>query len=177
MLCEQAQAGPITGDIDFAGSVTFNTNSLATATQVTTFNTAIVVGSTGSFTSVANFSAVTFAQPYVFNSGAPGAPLPGPAYTPLWTVGGFSFNLITSNVVLQNGNDLIVSGFGTLTDSDGHVTNGVWRFSSNKADGSTSPTFSFASNTSAVPEGGSALALLGIGLVVAEVLRRKFAVA
>ena len=61
LTCERANAVPITGDIDFAGEVTFNTQSLATATQVTTFNSAIVTGSTGSFTTVANGSAVTFA--------------------------------------------------------------------------------------------------------------------
>ena len=37
--------------------------------------------------------------------------------------------------------------------------------------------FIFSSDNGAVPDGGSALALLGIGLVVIEALRRRFGAA
>ncbi len=52
-----AQAVPITGDIDFTGQAFFNTNSLATASQIDNFktmaggpdNTALVTNVSGSF--------------------------------------------------------------------------------------------------------------------------------
>jgi len=52
-------------------------------------------------------------------------------------------------------------------------TAGEWVFTANQGGG----TFSFSSSNAAVPEGGSALILLGLGLVGLEALRRKLAVA
>jgi hypothetical protein len=167
LLSQQAQAVPITGDIDISGNVTYDTNSLATATQINTFNSATVGDSTGSFSGIAAGTAVTFSTPYVLNS-------PKPA---LWSVGGFTFDLLSSTIVTQLPGILYVTGTGTVTGPAGFdATAGLWSFTSTAAGGQSSPTFSFASNTVAVPDGGSALSLLGLALVGVQALRRKFAV-
>ena len=53
------------------------------------------------------------------------------------------------------------------------ATTGSWVFTANQAGG----TFSFSSSDGAVPDGGSALILFGLGLGGLEALRRKLAVA
>lgn len=179
VFSHQASADPITGDIDFAGQATFNTNSLATATQVINFQpfsggpnqSATVTSATGSFaTTVANGSLASFPNIYTFN--------PSSAVTPLWTVGGFTFNLLTSTIVTQNSMMLIITGSGILTGPAGFdPTPGLWAFTSQQANGGTATSFSFSANTAAagVPEGGTTVALLGIALLGVVGLHRKLA--
>ncbi len=172
-----AQAVPITGDIDFAGQAFFNTTSLATATRVMNFraneaaanNTAVVTSATGSFSTIAAGTLATM-NPYTFNPSTP--------VTPLWTVGGFSFNLTSSTIVLQSSTFLAISGTGILTGPAGFdPTPGLWAFTSQQAGGGSQQSFSFSANTTAVgvPDGGSTVALLGAGLIGVVALRRKFA--
>ena len=52
------------------------------------------------------------------------------------------------------------------------ATPGVWAFTSQNAGGRPHSTFSFSANTAAVPDSGSAVALLGLALTGIEVLRR-----
>jgi len=171
----------ITGDIDFAGQAFFNTNSLATATSVVNFrssggtnNSADVTEATGDFaTTVTTGDLASFPHIYQFNPSAP--------TTPLWTVGGFTFNLTSSTVVLQNSSFLIIEGSGTLTGNGYAATAGTWAFTSQQADGSIRDSFSFSANTGAVPgqvpDGGTTVALLGAALVGVAALRRKLATA
>ena len=178
LVSQQAQAAPITGDIDFAGRAFFDTQSLATATRVTLFtdaagtaNRANVVGSNGSFSGIAFGTSAVF-NPYTFTPSTP--------TNPLWTVGGFTFNLATSTIANQSASFLNVTGTGTLTGGAGFdPTPGSWTFTSSSANGASSESFSFAANTraqpSGVPDGGSALALLGMALVGVEAVRRKLA--
>jgi VPDSG-CTERM motif len=67
-----------------------------------------------------------------------------------------------------------ITGTGTLTGNGFDPTPGAWEFTSQSALGRRHLTFSFSADTSAVPDGGSAVALLGIALVGVEALRRKF---
>ncbi len=185
LFSQHASAVPITGNINFSGTAQFGdaagnpVNSLAQARRVITFfdvfnnaNRATVSGSpTGTFATggvppITAGQSATFASNYIFNPGS--TPQPG-----LWSIGGFTFNLLTSTINTQTNFFLDISGTGILTGNGFTPTSGMWSFQSNKADGGTASTFSFAANTSAVPEGGSALALLGITLVSVEVLRRK----
>ena len=178
-----AQAVPITGDIDFAGQATFNTTSLATATQVINFkssdvganNTAMVTSANGSFTGLAGTIA-SFPNVYTFS--------PSSAVSPLWTVGGFTFNLTSSTIVAQTSTILAITGVGILTGPAGFdATPGTWAFTSQQAGGGMQQSFSFSANTNAtggatgVPEGGSTVALLGAVLIGVVALRRKFATA
>jgi len=175
-----AFAAQITGDIDFAGQAFFDTNSLATATQVMNFRAsdgtnghADVTQANGDFANTVNTGdKATFPNVYTFNPSSP--------TSPLWTVGGFTFNLTSSTVVFQSSQFLIVKGTGFLTGNGFDETPGTWAFTSQQADGSNQDSFSFSANTSAqpgqVPDGGSTVALLGAALVGVAAIRRKLAV-
>ncbi len=177
LMCSQAQATPITpgSQITFSGSVNFNnTNNIATATRVdhwyaigdtTTSGKATVTLATGSFSSIPVFTVANFTDLYVFNPSTP--------TTPLWSVGGFTFNLTSSTIITQNATDLVIKGTGTIV-SGADTTTGTWDFHVTNAGGGQQQTFGFAASTSALPDGGSAVALLGLALTGVEALRRKF---
>jgi hypothetical protein len=167
-LAVSAHANQITGDIDFAGEVKFDTNSLATATMVTQWKMAVVSDTTGDFASVADGSSVAFVTPYVFN--------PPTAYASLWTVGGFTFELVNSTVVSQTNFGLLVVGTGFVSGNGFDVTPGSWSFTSTQSNGGTSRLFSFAANTTATPapDSGSTVALLGAAFMTVAALRAKF---
>ena len=97
LFCHRAGAQPIVGSMDFGGVVTFDTMSLATATEVTNWNSSFVLQSSGNFTSVAPGTSVTMASDWIFNQGTPTVPSPGPATLALWNVGGFNFDLSSSS--------------------------------------------------------------------------------
>ena len=85
----------------------------------------------------------------------------------------YSFDLVTLSLDQQGHNTLNLSGMGNLDITGFDTTPGMWVFTANQGGG----TFSFSSSNASVPEGGSALILLGLGLVGLEALRRKFVVA
>ena len=163
-----AQAAQIHGFIDFAGEVKFDTTSLATATMVKQWKIAFVSGTSGDFTSVPLMSNVAFVTPYVFN--------PPTSYTNLWSVGGFTFELTSSNIVTQNSNFLNIMGLGFVTGNGFDRTPGTWSFTSNRSNGGTASQFSFAGNTTATPtpDSGSTVALLGVAIFTVGALRAKF---
>ena len=157
----QVQARPILGDIDFSGVVTFDTMSLNTATRITNWNTSLVTRDTGDFSGIAlgthsTMSAWTF---------SPSTATPG-----LWTVGGFTFNLSSSAVVSQSAVFLNITGIGTISGNGFDPTPGLWSFTSSNSNGTNNATFSFQTNTVAVPE-GSTVALLATGSVALAALR------
>lgn len=174
------QAAPITGSIDFSGAVEYNTTSLATATQVNHFydvagniDKANVSSTTGAYTVIPLGTDATFVAPYVFT--------PSTAYAPLWTVtaGGetFTFELTSSTVTMQTASFLDITGVGFLTGTgttNYDRTPGSWAFSSQSSGGATRSRFSFSANNTALPDAGSALTLLGIGMMGVEAVRRKF---
>src|SRR5438045_7904485 len=88
LFCQQAQAAPIQGDIDFGGVVTFDTTSLATATRVNVWNSSQVLQRSGDFAnptySIDPGDPATMGTPWIFNSGTPATPAPGPAKPMLW---------------------------------------------------------------------------------------------
>jgi PEP-CTERM motif len=155
-------AAPVTGSIDFGGTVTFDTNSLATATRVNTWNSSFVLQDSGSFSSISAGTNVTMAPSWIFNSGTPSVPQPGPATPNLWQVGGFNFDLSSSIVISQSANFLNVTGTGTISGNGFTATPGNWSFTSSDSNGAPETTFGFQTQTTAVPE-PSTLALLAIG--------------
>jgi len=171
LFSQQAQATAITGDIQFAGEVAFDTNSLATATKVVTwfdvFHNAgfsSVTSGTGDFAGIAPGTSAAMAQ-WTFN---PSTPTPG-----LWSVGGFTFDLLSSTVVTQNASTLVITGNGIVSGNGFDPTAMDWSFTTQSSGGKTRTTFSFSANGVAVPDGGSAVALLGLALTGIEVLRRR----
>jgi VPDSG-CTERM motif len=167
----QAQAAQINGAIDFAGAVMFDTLNLQDATQVAQWrdvfgnvgfsNVAVV---TGDFSGIPLGTQAVMGTPWIFN---PSTATPG-----LWSVGGFTFDLLSSTVVTQTATFLNISGAGIVSGNGFDPTMATWAFSVQNA-GGTGSWFSFSANLATVPDGGAAVALLGIGLGVIEFIRRK----
>ena len=171
LFSQQAQATAITGDIQFAGEVAFDTNSLATATKVVTwfdvFHNAgfsSVTSSTGDFAGIAPGTSAAMAQPWIFN---PSTPTPG-----LWSVGGFSYDLLSSTVVTQNAGTLVITGTGIVSGNGFDPTAMDWSFTTQSAGGHTRTTFSFSANGQTVPDGGTTVMLLGAALGALGMARR-----
>ena len=164
-----AHATQIEGDIDFVAEVVFDSTSLGSATMVTSWNMTGVSGTSGDFSSVANGTAVTFQTPYVFNPPTP--------YGSLWSVGGFTFNLVDSTIVTQGNFALVIVGTGFVSGNGFDTTPGTWSFAVTQSNGGTSTEFSFQGNsvaTPATPDSGSTVALLGVALFTLGALRAKF---
>jgi len=166
-LCvQQAQAVPITGAITFGGGVELDTATVNTATKVTGWLDEggfmpTVQSVSGSFSSVAVGTMATFTFPWSFNYS-------GPTFA-LWTVGGFTFNLMASNIVFQGGGFLNVFGTGTITGNGFDSTAVIWNFT--VQDDSSNGVFSFSGSNA--PDGGATVALLGLALAGIEGIRRK----
>ena len=139
------EAAPINGSITIRGGAELNTGSVNTATQVTNWlngnnQPPTVVSRSGSFASVSAGAPVTMAAPWNFNSG----PLPA-----LWSVGGFTFNLTASSIVMQANGFLNVSGTGTISGTGFNATSGTWKFSTQNPPANN--VFSFSASTTATP--------------------------
>ena len=172
---QEAQAAKINGRLDIAGSVEFDSSALQNVTQVVQWRD--IFGNAG-FSNVAAFDGsyigfvnlgdqATMATPWIFN---PSMATPG-----LWSVDGFTFDLTSSTVVTQNATFLNITGVGTVSGNGFDPTPARWAFTVQNAGGGTGDFFSFSANTysQGVPDGGSAVALLGISLVAIEFVRRK----
>jgi hypothetical protein len=160
-LALEARAAGINGTIDFGtGTVTYDTLSLATATEVKTWTNVQVNLATGDFATFANNGDVvtmrgdsTGNTPWVFNLGTPGSPLPGPATSPLWQVDGFTFDLMSSSITSQSSTFLNIKGPGTITRAGFDPTPGTWSFTSTNSNGEDTSSFTFTTDTaSAIPE-------------------------
>lgn len=181
-LAQAAQATPlalpsITGNIGFTGRVTLNTDSAATATRVDFWVNPTVNGTSGSFNSLANGTAVTMVSPWDFNSGA---------VSSFWSVGGFTFDLTGSSITSQGGNPgtsafVNVSGTGMVKAAGYNDTSIVWNFSTQdpiipgNPQLETPDSFTFSVSHVAVPDGASTIALLGFAVSGVSLLRKKIA--
>lgn len=161
------EAAPITGSIDFAGVATFDTTSLATATRVDLWNLAIVLQSSGDFSSIASGTSVTMAAPWIFN--------PSTSTPSLWSVGAFHFDLTSVTIVSQTPTFLNITGVGTLFGTGFDPTPGTWSFTSSSSNGGSQTSFGFQANSSAVvPEPATlSLLVLGAGTSVGSVILRR----
>jgi hypothetical protein len=161
LFSQQAQATPINGLINIAGAVQLN-GPFGTATAVTAWlNPHVEAGSTGDFAFIPVNTPVTMSA-WQFS---PSVPVPA-----LWSVAGFTFDLLTSTVITHTNSVLAIEGTGVVSGNGFDPTAMTWSFTSQNLGGST---FSFSATGAAVPDGGSAVALLGIALIGVEVLRRK----
>jgi hypothetical protein len=174
-----AQAARINGSIDFAGSVRFNSSALQTATHLQDATRVAqwrdvfgnvgfsnVAATSGDFAGIALGTQASMATPWIFS---PSTATPG-----LWSVGGFTFDLLSSTVVAQTATFLNITGTGFISGNGFTSTAATWAFTVQNAGGSHD-FFSFSANsaTQGVPDGGSAVALLGVGLGLIEFIRRR----
>jgi len=158
LLSPQIQAaGPITGNITFAGTVNLDTASVNTATMVTAWHGLAtgdkpqVQSRDGSFTAFVNpGDGTTFHAPWPFNSGA---------ISNFWSVDNFTFDLLSSAIISQGSGSLHVAGTGTVSGNGFTPTAGTWNFTTQ--DPAADSQFSFSA-ASAVPEPGS-FVLLAVG--------------
>ncbi len=120
---QQASATLMTGNISFSAQLEYDTGDLNTANAVTRWGTTKVQAADGSFGGIAQGTAATFGGPWNFD---PSTPLAG-----LWSVGGFTFDLLTSSIVNQGGGFLTISGTGIITSTNQgfQPTAATWSFS------------------------------------------------
>ncbi len=165
LLSQNASAIPITGEVSFAGSYTINNPNLALATAFTSFSGVTVsLAPTGDYAGLAG-SAVTM-TPFTFD------PFPAGGIVPLWSIvgsPGTTFDLLALNVAFESPTALLLTGTGIARKTGRDNTPGTWILSAN----TLGTTFSFSSTNSSIPDGGTTVALLGMGLVGVEGLRRK----
>jgi len=90
----------------------------------------------------------------------------------LWSVGGFTFDLAADTVITRSSTQLEVTGTGIVSAAGFTPTPGDWDFIISNVGGATHTSFSFVATTATVPDGGSAVALLGIALTGIEAARR-----
>ena len=161
LLPAAAMADQINGTINFAGNVTLDTGNVSTATAWTAA-VGFVLNSSLSAPNPAPFSLVTFAQNYSFNSGQ----------AALWSVGGYTFDLTSSAITVQNGTSLVVDGIGVMSGNGYDPTPGTWHFSTQTGDVHGIFSFSASSVAQPTPEPAS-LGLLASGLLGLGFLRRR----
>jgi hypothetical protein len=100
MLVAAAQissAAPISGGLEFMGSATLDESTPGTSSEAISWSGMSVGLVSGSFTNIAQFTAVAVSPNWYFNSGP---------VTNFWSVGGFNFTMTFSS---------IYGGFGTST--------------------------------------------------------------
>jgi hypothetical protein len=177
LFSQQAQATQITGEIHFGGDAIFNSLILSNATTVNvwisaqnTLQQSTVLSTTDDFSVIPFGTLADMAHPWVFN---PSTATPG-----LWSIPafGFSFDLTSVVSVTHQGNNFInVLADGIIHGTGFDDTPGQYSFTVSNPNGLPHVTFAFAAETIATPtpDGGAAVALLGIALIGIEGLRRK----
>ena len=160
-----ASAATIKGAVTFAGGATLN-GGLTTATGITAFQGTSVLVGTGSYTGT-DGTAATFTP---FNWSPASTPV-----SPLWTftIGGttYSFDLTTLVVDGQSASGIVLEGQGIAKITGFEDTPGFF-YLSLQPPNLGGNRFTFSSGVD-VPEGGSAIALLGLALLGVEGARRR----
>ena len=163
-----AQATLITGQLNIAGTATYD-KTIGSATEVKQFINVHAEGmNTGDFAGIAFNTPVAMTAPYIFN--------PSTAAPMLWSVGGFTFDLMSSTIDFQSSAGLLISGTGIISGNGFDPTPGTWHWSQQ---GGSGTTLSFSATTEGpVPDEGMTATLLGLGLaglVGVGQLRRRLA--
>lgn len=159
-------AATIKGSIGYATGFTPNNSNLTLATSIAVQTPGVVVGAvTGDFAAagILPFTPIALAPVLSVNSALA---LPG---GPVWSVGGFSLNLTSIAETFNTANSLELTGTGWVTGNGYEPTVGNWIATFNRS----GQNFTFSASSSAVPEGGSAIALLGLALLGVETGRRR----
>jgi VPDSG-CTERM motif len=168
-VAQTTQATAITGNIGFGGAVDLDTSSANTATEVTTWLNPVAASPSGIFSSYVNQGdafTMTGATPWSFNSGA----LPN-----FWSVGGFTFSLISSSIAAQTGNGFAdVNLTGTVSGNGFDTTTFTGSFQvGNPPSGGGPEQFTERLSFASAPDGGTTMMLLGAALTGLGLIKRK----
>jgi hypothetical protein len=167
-VAQTTQATPITGNIAFGGGATLDSGSVATATEVIAngWGTTTVSSESGAFGAILNGTTVNMSpSAWSFTSGS----IPS-----FWSVGGFTFDLISSHVASNDGTFLNVLLNGTVTDgnpADVTTFNGTFQVANPPGNGQA--TYSARLSFNSVPDGGTTMMLLGAALTGLGFIKRK----
>ena len=161
---------PITGSIEFSGTATVDSGITGfvgySDANSDPFSAPVVNSGTGSYLGVAAGTAATW-TPFTF------AP-PAASISPLWdmTYNGvnYSFAATTMTVLDASAADVKIVGTGIAHITGFDDTVGTWEVDASNPQGGL--TFSFGASTS-VPDGGTTVLMLGAGLSLVAMLRRK----
>ena len=162
-----ASAAKIEGAIKFGGSVVFVNDDPNTSVDESTFATnfvnidqnraTVIDDPTGTFASYVSWNDVAVYNDFAYD--------PFTTVSPLWSIGGFSFDLTEITYIDEsydtNGNQFLnLSGNGNVYGNGFEITSSFWTFNANGDAG----TAEFAFSSTNVPEPGVAL-LLSVGLI------------
>jgi len=175
-VAQVTQASPIVGYIGFHGNVTLDSGSVNTATEAVSWNGVVVGGSDGSFSSVnVGDSVLMSSSGWFFNSIGGGG-----IVEPFWSVGDFSFDLITSTIVSQGYGFLNIVISGTVSAAGYDTTSITGAFTAVNPPSGGGQTFgmaiAFGDPVPSVPDGGMTVMLLGGALAGVGFLKRKLTV-
>lgn len=152
----------ITGGISFAGGYTPDDSNLTVAKKIT-FGPTVVMDSNGDFT-LPMFTPVVMADYLEWDPSFTVSPS-----NPLWSVGGFSFDLMSLAVTAESTTSITLNGLGVVKHANFDDTDGNWVATFN----TSGNTFSWSASSSSVPDGGTSIALLGMALIGTGLLRRR----
>lgn len=173
----QASAAAITGSLGYTSLFGFTANNpnLTLATQIGFPGLAQVSGNvSGTFAAAGILAgdAITLDANPLFVNSALALPV-----TPIWSIAGFSLTLTSIEELPGNvPTSLGLTGTGWVSGPEGTSPSpGTWVATFNRE--GVNYTFSSSTTANNVPEGGTALALLGLGLLGLEGARRKLTAA
>ena len=165
-LTQTIRAVPITGSIGFSGAAQLDSTSVQNATETLSWVNTVVNGTSGTFTVVPTDAPVMLASPWFFNQGL----LNG-----FWSVGGFTFNLISSQIYSQSALflNVVLAGTVSAVGYDTSQFTGTFQVANPSANGLA--VFTQRLSFSNVPDGGTTALLLGLTLAGLALLKRKIA--
>ena len=162
---QTSNAALITGNIAFSGGAQTDSASANSSTMVAAWNAVKVTSDSGAFSTIAIGSLVTMAAPWTFNSGPLAA---------FWNVGGFTFNLTSSAVSVNNLGYVGINIVGTVSGNGYTPTAMSGSFTMQDPAGNPSTKeFSGSLSFNSVPDGGTTALLLGSALSGLALIRRK----
>jgi hypothetical protein len=186
LFCQQAQATQINGTINFSGFVTLSKNPAMMTSSLVFTGPALTTLATGDYASIPPGTNAGSFTSFTFNDSSLAITSPAAPFME-WSFvfGGKTYDFVVNspltsgNVTLGHGGpnpspwSFAVSGNGEAAASGFDDTPGTFTLSGT----GTAAHLVFAGSFSAlgvpVPDGGMAVALLGIAFVGLEVLRRK----
>jgi hypothetical protein len=151
--------------------VQLNSTTANSATAATAWLNTVAASPSGSFVGYVNNGdavSMTGATPWNFNSGA---------LANFWSVDGFTFSLISSSIYSQVSGFLNVTLAGTVIGNNFTATafNGTFQVADPASGGPQ--TFTERLSFNSVPDGGTTVVLLGLGLLGLGLFRKKMLIA